>query len=107
MWEKNTLIENAPAQSLGDSIRGLAKGNFRKFAIVSGYWNVSRMVFPRDLFTVINSVLPKVFLSKKSRGNIHRTADEWKKLAIPVIIPERHHTVIASVEPILTKKEID
>ena len=40
MWEKNTLIDNAPDHNLADCLRCLLPKDFREFCIATGYWDI-------------------------------------------------------------------
>ena len=43
MWERNTLIDNSPGQTLSDSIRCLIKRDVREFCVATGYWDIPGM----------------------------------------------------------------
>ena len=59
------------------------------------------------LLGVMNSTVARDFLMANRRSNIHLYPDDWKKLPIPDVSPERQAPVIALVDAILAAKRAD
>ena len=56
------------------------------------------------LLGVMNSGSARDFLRANRRSNIHLYPDDWKKLPIPDVSPEKQQPIIALVDQILTTK---
>ena len=67
----------------------------------------SRRFSVKFLLGVMNSTVARDFLMANRRSNIHLYPDDWKKLPIPDVSPERQAPVIALVDAILAAKRAD
>ena len=67
----------------------------------------SRRFAVKFLLGVMNSTAARDFLWANRRSNIHLYPDDWKKLPIPDVTPERQTPVIKFVDQILTAKRAD
>ena len=68
---------------------------------------ISRRFAVKFLLGVMNSTAARDFLRANRRSNIHLYPDDWKKLPIPDVTPERQTPVIKFVDQILTAKRAD
>lgn len=59
------------------------------------------------LLAVMNSSVARDFLRANRRSNIHLYPDDWKKLPIPDVPPERQQPLVALVDRILAAKSAD
>lgn len=59
------------------------------------------------LLTVMNSSVARDFLRANRRSNIHLYPDDWKKLPIPDVPPDRQAPIVAMVDQILIAKKKD
>ena len=67
----------------------------------------SRRFSVKFLLGVMNSTVARDFLMANRRSNIHIYPDDWKKLPIPNVSPERQAPVVALVDAILSAKRAD
>ncbi len=67
----------------------------------------SRRFSVKFLLGVMNSTVARDFLMANRRSNIHIYPDDWKKLPIPDVSPERQAPVVALVDAILSAKRAD
>lgn len=66
--------------------------------------STSRRFAVKYLLAVMNSSVARDFLRANRRSNIHLYPDDWKKLPIPDIAPERQAPIVALVDRILAAK---
>ena len=59
------------------------------------------------LMAVMNSTVARDFLRRNRRSNIHLYPDDWKKLPIPDVPPERQAPLVALVDRILAARRAD
>ncbi len=59
------------------------------------------------LLGVMNSTAARDFLRAHRRSNIHLYPDDWKKLPVPDVSPEKQKPVVILVERILAAKAKD
>jgi len=62
----------------------------------------SRRFAVKYLLGVMNSSAARDFLRAHRRSNIHLYPDDWKKLPIPDVSPEKQAPIVALVDQILT-----
>jgi hypothetical protein len=55
----------------------------------------------------MNSSVARDFLRSNRRSNIHLYPDDWKRLPIPDVSPEKQKPIVALVDQILTAKKKD
>ena len=67
----------------------------------------SRRFDVKYLLAVMNSSTARDFLRANRRSNIHLYPDDWKKLPIPDVKPEKQAPIVALVEQILAAKKAD
>jgi hypothetical protein len=68
---------------------------------------MSRRFVVKYLLAVMNSSFARNFLRANRRSNIHLYPDDWKKLPIPDVPPEKQKSIAAIVERILAAKRAD
>ncbi len=68
---------------------------------------LSRRFAVKYLLAVMNSSAARDFLRANRRSNIHLYPDDWKKLPIPDVPPERQQPLVALVDRILTARAAD
>ncbi len=66
-----------------------------------------RIVAVKYLLAVMNSSVARDFLRSNRRSNIHLYPDDWKKLPIPDVPPEKQMPIVELVEQILSTKKND
>jgi len=67
----------------------------------------SRRFGVKYLLAVINASVARDFLRSNRRSNIHLYPDDWKKLPIPDVPPEKQTPIVELVDHILTAKKND
>lgn len=67
----------------------------------------SRRFAVKYLLAVMNSTVARNFLRANRRSNIHLYPDDWKKLPIPDVPPEKQAPIVALVDKILAAKGTD
>ena len=67
----------------------------------------SRRFAIKFLLGVMNSNFSRNFLRANRRSNIHLYPDDWKKLPIPDVPPERQSPIVELVDGILSEKAAD
>jgi hypothetical protein len=68
---------------------------------------LSRRFAVKYLLAVMNSSVARDFLRANRRSNIHLYPDDWKKLPIPDVPPERQQPLVELVDRILAAKRAD
>ncbi|MDD4441804.1 MAG: hypothetical protein PHX41_07920, partial [Kiritimatiellae bacterium] len=68
---------------------------------------LSRRFAVKYLLAVMNSSAARDFLRANRRSNIHLYPDDWKRLPIPDVPPERQQPLVALVDRILAAKRAD
>ncbi|MDD3546271.1 MAG: Eco57I restriction-modification methylase domain-containing protein [Kiritimatiellae bacterium] len=68
---------------------------------------LSRRFAVKYLLAVMNSSAARDFLRANRRSNIHLYPDDWKKLPVPDVPPERQQPLAALVDRILAAKRAD
>jgi adenine-specific DNA-methyltransferase len=68
---------------------------------------ISRRFSIKYLLVVMNSSTARDFLRANRRSNIHLYPDDWKKLPIPDVPPERQQPLVVLVDRILAAKHAD
>lgn len=68
---------------------------------------ISRRFSIKYLLAVMNSSTARDFLRANRRSNIHLYPDDWKKLPIPDVPPERQQPLVVLVDRILAARRAD
>ena len=121
-YDDKRLFHNHSAWSFvpWHSLHGVRNNSLRKAARYSGekpprpdlpkreeLEETSRRFCVKYLLGVMNSSAARDFLRANRRSNIHLYPDDWKKLPIPDVPPEKQKAVECLVDRILAAKQRD